>query len=191
MLMRETMQKKAITIAPGEPCTRKIADLVPYALNNKDHPPAQIDRLAGFIREVGFRFPIAVDESDEIIAGHGRLLAAQKLGMAEVPCMRHVGLSKREKMALRIADNRLAELAVTNQENLDAELAGLADAGFDLELIGFDGLDLDSGDGSGAGDDSAKVKDAWSIIVECANESEQANLLDRFETEGLKCRALI
>lgn len=121
---------------------RAISDLLPYALNNKKHPDRQINALAGFIREVGFRAPIAIDSEGSIIAGHGRLLAAQKLGMTEVPVIVHADLTEREKRAMRIADNRLAELAETDSEALAVELRDLEQSGFNLSLAGFDESDL-------------------------------------------------
>lgn len=121
---------------------RAIAELLPYALNNRKHHDKQIKALAGFIREVGFRVPIAIDADGSIIAGHGRLLAAQKLGMTEVPVIVHSDLTEREKRAMRIADNRLAELAETDSEALAVELRDLEQAGFNLSLVGFDDSDL-------------------------------------------------
>lgn len=118
-----------------------IGKFKPYPSNPKDHPPEQIDALASFIKRIGFKFPIAIDEDDSIIAGHGRHIAAQQLGMTHVPCLRHIGLTEPEKRALRVADNRLAELAATNEKNLTAELNALAGE-FDLSSVGFSETDL-------------------------------------------------
>ena len=177
-----------------------VSELIPYALNGKNHPPEQVAMLAGIIREIGFRVPISIDEAGSIIAGHGRLLAAQKLGLTEVPCIRHKDLTPRQKRALRIADNRIAELARTNQENVTAELLDLAAGGdFNIELTGYTAKDVEAleraasemGGEAGGRDESDKLKDSWQIIVECESESQQVRMLDRFEQEGLKCRALI
>jgi len=116
---------------------RPVLSLKPFDRNAKDHPQRQVDALAGLISRVGFRFPLAIDDKGEIIAGHGRLLAAKQLRMIELPCIVHSDLSDDDKRALRIADNRLAELAETNQDNLALELADLYTGGLDTELIGF------------------------------------------------------
>jgi len=117
---------------------RPIESLIPYCRNAKAHPPRQVAALAGLIERLGFRFPCAVDEKGEIISGHGRVLAARQLGLKEVPCIVHRDLSEQDKRALRLADNRLAELAETKRDDLAMELAELYDGGFDTELIGFD-----------------------------------------------------
>lgn len=120
-----------------------VASLVPYAKNAKKHTQAQIKGIVASIREVGFRFPVAVDENNEIIAGHGRVLAAQKLGMTQVPCIRHEDLTPTQKRALRIADNKLAEIAGTDRSLLTKELDELMSAGVDAESIGFTKDEID------------------------------------------------
>lgn len=136
--MKTPPNKSSTKTAPTlQVVMRAVASLVPFKRNAKDHPPEQVDALARLIQRVGFRFPLAIDEHSEIIAGHGRLLAAKNLRMSEVPCIVHSDLSDEDKRALRIADNRLAELAQTNQDNLALELGDLFGAGFDTSLIGF------------------------------------------------------
>lgn len=125
--------------------TRKVDDLIPYALNNRKHPPAQIAALASTIREVGFRNPIHIESNGTIIAGHGRLLAAQKLGIAEVPVIVHRDITEREARILRIADNRLAELSVIDGDNLQAELKDLLLQFPDsVTLTGYSQSDIDA-----------------------------------------------
>ena len=121
----------------------KTADLVPYARNAKKHDEAQVAKIAGSIREFGFNNPVLIDTDNGIIAGHGRVMAAQKLGLASVPCMRLSHLSETQKRAYILADNRLAELGGGwDAEMLKLELADLGDLDVDLDGIGFGADDL-------------------------------------------------
>lgn len=122
---------------------RKLADLLPYAKNYRKHTDEQVSAIAASIEAIGFRFPVAIDERGEIIAGHGRVLAAKKLRMVEVPCILHEDLTEEQKRALRIADNRLAELAGNDKSTLAQELSELAEAGFDLSATGYSDKDLE------------------------------------------------
>jgi DNA modification methylase len=121
----------------------KTADLVPYARNAKKHDQAQVAKLAGSIREFGFNNPVLIDADNGIIAGHGRVMAAQKLALASVPCLRLSHLSETQKRAYILADNRLAELGGGwDAEMLKLELADLGDLDVDLDGIGFGADDL-------------------------------------------------
>lgn len=113
-----------------------VADLVPYARNAKKHPPAQVAQIAASIREFGFTVPVLVDASSGIIAGHGRVLAARKLGMATVPAIRIAHLTELQKRAYILADNKLTESG-WDGEILAAELQELLRAGVDLDVAGF------------------------------------------------------
>lgn len=115
-----------------------IKPLVPYARNARTHTEQQISQLAASIREWGWTNPVLVDESSGIIAGHGRILAAQKLGIKEVPVMVAKGWSETKKRAYIIADNKLALNAGWDDELLPLELGELQELGADLGLIGFD-----------------------------------------------------
>jgi len=113
----------------------KVEDLIPYALNSRTHSDEQVAQLASSIREFGFTNPVLVDEANNLIAGHGRLLAARKLKMDEVPAVVVTGLDERKRRALVIADNKLALNAGWDEEALRVELEDLAgDFG---ELMGF------------------------------------------------------
>lgn len=116
---------------------RPIADLVPYARNARTHSDAQVAQIAASIREWGWTTPVLVDESGGIIAGHGRVMAARKLGITEVPVMVAVGWSEQQKRAYVLADNKLALNAGWDMEMLALELGDLAGAGFDMNLTGF------------------------------------------------------
>jgi DNA modification methylase len=113
---------------------RPLQSLVPYAQNARTHSAAQIGQLAASIRQWGWTVPVLVDERDEVIAGHGRLLAAEELGLAEVPVMVARGWTARQIKAYRLADNQLALNAAWDVKLLAAELGELTDM---AELIGF------------------------------------------------------
>lgn len=116
---------------------RPTAKLIPYALNSRTHSEAQVAQIAGSIREFGFTNPILIDEKQSIIAGHGRVMAAQKLGLDEVPTITLAGLSDNQRRAYVIADNKLALNAGWDDELLAIELSDLRDNGFDIGLTGF------------------------------------------------------
>lgn len=116
--------------------------LVPYARNARTHSPEQVGQIAASMREFGWTYPVLVDEEDSIIAGHGRVLAAQKLKLPEVPVMVARGWSEAQKKAYILADNKLAENAGWDEALLRVELADLQAEGFDLSLTGFSSLEL-------------------------------------------------
>ena len=118
--------------------------LAPYARNARTHSDEQVAQIAASIREFGWTNPILVDGTNGVIAGHGRLLAARKLGLTEVPVIELVHLSETQKRAYVIADNRLAEAAGWDDDLLRVELADLRADGFDLALTGFDAAELDT-----------------------------------------------
>jgi hypothetical protein len=113
-------------------------DLIPYARNSRTHSETQVSKIAASIREFGFLNPIIVDGKNGIIAGHGRVMAAQKLGLADVPVIEAAHLTDAQKKAYVIADNRLALDAGWDNEMMKIELQDLDLAGFDLGLTGFD-----------------------------------------------------
>lgn len=116
---------------------RTLAKLVPYARNARTHSEEQVAQIAASIQEFGWTNPVLVDEADGIIAGHGRVLGAQKLGMVEVPVIVLRGLTDAQRRAYIIADNKLALNAGWDKELLALDLASLQDCGFDLALTGF------------------------------------------------------
>jgi DNA modification methylase len=118
------------------------ARLIPYARNSRTHSDAQVAQIAASIREFGFTNPVLIGEEDDIIAGHGRILAARKLNLEEVPCIRLGHLSETQKRAYVIADNKLALNAGWDEELLRIELKGLEEDGFDLGLVGFTGEEI-------------------------------------------------
>ena len=116
--------------------------LIPYARNARTHSEEQVAQIAASIAEFGFNAPILVDSGAGIIAGHGRLLAARKLGLPEVPVVVLDHLSETQRRAYTIADNKLAENAGWDEKILALELAELERDGLDLTLVGFSDEDL-------------------------------------------------
>lgn len=117
--------------------SREIAALIPFARNSRTHSDQQVAQIAASIREFGWTNPILVDGSNGIIAGHGRLAAARKLGVTEIPVIVLDHLTDAQKRALVIADNKLALNAGWDMDLLSSEIEGLGSEGFDLSLLGF------------------------------------------------------
>lgn len=117
--------------------TRKVSTLIPYARNSRTHSDGQVAQIAASIREFGFTNPVLIDGERGIIAGHGRVLAARKLGMDDVPCIELSHLTETQKRAYVIADNKLALNAGWDDDVLALEMDELGELGFDLELTGF------------------------------------------------------
>jgi site-specific DNA-methyltransferase (adenine-specific) len=118
--------------------------LIPYAKNSRTHSEAQVAQIAGSIKEFGFNNPVLIDEGNGIIAGHGRVMAAQKLGLQAVPCIRLAHLSDTQRKAYVIADNRLALNAGWDDQMLTVELQELDSESFDLSLLGFEADELNA-----------------------------------------------
>ncbi|MBI5923844.1 MAG: site-specific DNA-methyltransferase [Betaproteobacteria bacterium] len=123
---------------------RKVETLIPFARNPRTHSEAQVAKIAASIVEFGWTSPVLVDASQGIIAGHGRLAAARKLGLAEVPVIELSHLTPEQKRAYVIADNRLALDAGWDEEMLVLELAELSESGYDLTLTGFSNEEIET-----------------------------------------------
>lgn len=145
----------------------KTANLIPYARNAKLHSESQVAQIAASIREFGFNNPVLIDKDNGIIAGHGRVLAAQKLSLLEVPCLRLSHLTETQKRAYIIADNRLSETGGGwDTELLALEIEDLRLEDFDIDLTGFDAGtleamfedDLDKNDDETSGNTEPKQK---------------------------------
>ena len=117
---------------------KKVSDLIPYVNNSRTHSDEQTTQIASSISEFGFTNPVLIDENDNLIAGHGRLLAANKLGIEEVPAIILDGLTKAQKKAYVIADNQLALNSGWDLDTLRLEIETLEELDFDLTLLGFD-----------------------------------------------------
>jgi ParB-like chromosome segregation protein Spo0J len=130
---------------PADKIERRSVDaLIPYARNARTHSDEQVAQIAASIKEWGWTTPVLIDEDGGIIAGHGRVMAARKLGIEEVPTMVATGWTKAQKQAYVLADNQLPQNAGWDMDLLSVEMKDLDTEGFDLSLIGF-GDDILSG----------------------------------------------
>ena len=125
---------------------KKTKDLIPYARNSRTHSDAQINQIAASIREFGFRSPVLVDKNNTIIAGHGRVLAAMKLNMEEVPTIDGSDMDDIKKRMYVIADNKIALNASWDEELLMLEIQDLELQGADIELLAFDSSEIKRSD---------------------------------------------
>jgi len=116
---------------------KRLDELKPFEKNSRTHSDAQVAQIVESIGEWGFTNPVLIDEKGMIIAGHGRVMAAQSMGLASVPCIVATGWTEEQKRAYVIADNKLALNADWDTELLKSELSALDDLHFDLNLIGF------------------------------------------------------
>lgn len=149
-----------------------VADLIPYARNSRTHSDEQVAQIAASIREFGFLNPVIVDSDNGIIAGHGRILAARKLGIEQVPTVEASHLTEPQKRAYIIADNKLALNAGWDDELLKVEFQELGVMDFDLTLTGFtveemDGLFFEPEFAPGTEDDQGKLDELAPKIVKC------------------------
>lgn len=154
-----------------------VESLIPYARNSRTHSDEQVAQIAASIKEFGWTNPILVDGENGIIAGHGRLLAARKLKMSQVPVIQLDGMTETQKKAYIIADNKLALNAGWDDELLRLELDDLNLAEFKIELLGFDANELNLAMGLGADfmpgteDDQGRLDEKAPIVCpSCGHE---------------------
>ncbi len=170
---------------------KETSKLIPYALNSRTHSEDQVKQIAASIKEFGFTNPILIDEDNGVIAGHGRLMAAGVLELAEVPTITLKGLTDAQRKAYVIADNKLALNAAWDVDALKTEFMNLSELGFDLDLLGFDNVEMgklfDDNDGELEIRDEP-YSEVFSVIVDCENEMEQEKVFNRLDSEGYKCR---
>ncbi|TDQ64745.1 ParB-like nuclease family protein [Phaeovulum veldkampii DSM 11550] len=133
-----------LVFAPSQVESWPIARLRPYARNAKMHGDDQVAKIAASMAKFGWTVPCMVADDGELIAGHGRVLAATMLGLTEVPVIRLSHLDEAERRAYRIADNKLTELGEWDEAVLRDEIAGLLAEDFDLTLLGISDDDLDA-----------------------------------------------
>jgi len=169
---------------------RKVDDLIPYVNNSRKHSDEQIAQISASIKEFGWTNPILIDGTNSIIAGHGRLMAARKLKMDEVPTIELDHLTDTQRKALVIADNKLALNADWDNTLLTIELDELLKDGFALDILGFDSIELAKLFDVVEPDDikEQSYNEVFNIIVECKDEQEQEKIFNRLDSEGYKCR---
>ena len=165
--------RTSTTLAPNFPPYKvaRVADLIPYARNSRTHSDEQVAQIAASIREFGFTNPVLVDKDKGIIAGHGRVLAARKLGLDDVPVIELAHLTEAQRRAYVIADNKLALNAGWDLDLLKVELQEL-DGKFDLALTGFNAGELAAmfdvpNFAPGTEDQQGKLDELAPKIVQC------------------------
>lgn len=164
-----------------------IESLIPYARNARTHSEEQVAQIAGSIREFGFTNPVLIDGDGGIIAGHGRVMAARKLGLSDVPCIRLAHLTEMQRRAYIIADNKLALNAGWDEEMLSVEFADLIAMGADMDLTGFEQEEIDEtmsdlddyfdGQDKANGIDDTYSKKIRAPIYEMTGEKPEINTL--------------
>lgn len=187
---------------------RKPSELKDNPRNSRTHDENQIESIARSINLYGFVNPVLIDEEDLIIAGHGRRMAAIKIGMEEVPTIRLTGLSDAEKRAYMIADNKIALDSGWNVEMLESELQEITDIGLALEDTGFTLEEIDELKMSDAEEveveqpkkkkkkkkkpsGGEEVEEKFQILISFSTEKEQSKWLKDLTAKNLNCKSLI
>ena len=168
---------------------KSVDDLVPYDRNPKIHPDTQIDQLANSIREWGWTMPILIDENDQIIAGHGRLFAAKKLGISEVPCTRAEGWTEQQKKAYVIADSKLAENGEWDTNEYFNQLKEMSNDGYDLTLMGVD-IDMSAFNFNPVYEpsfDASEIDEGKMIKADQSMQNDQSSRLQPQQTTDVIC----
>lgn len=175
-------------------------DLIPYANNSRVHSDEQVNQIASSIKEFGFLNPIIVDGDNGIIAGHGRVMAANKLGIKELPCVDASHLSEAQKKAYVIADNKLALNAEWDFDLLKIEVESLQEDDFKLDLLGFgtgelneilgfaDIVEVDEEEPEQDYDD--KYKEQYGVIIMCKNAEEQEKIFNKMQQNGYEVKVV-
>lgn len=179
----------------GHDAVVPIDELMPHPKNDNKHPEEQIARLAKIIASSGWRACITVSTlSGCITKGHGRLLAAVHAGFGRVPVEYQDYPDTAAELADLLADNHIAELSVFDDAATALLIDELKSMDVDIELAGFDPVELTNMDPDDDETDDAGrdlIDEIYSIVIECEDEAEQVKLLERLEKEGIRCRALI
>ena len=182
------------------------ADLRAYKRNARTHDAEQVAQIVRSIERLGFANPVLIDENKEIIAGHGRTLAALELGLEEIPVIVLAGLTETEKKALRLADNQIALTSGWDVDLLASEIAAIhtEDEEFDLDTLGFSTDEIDAYlEHAEALVDMEEAEEPaqeapteperpkrHSVVIECRNETEQAETCERLSGMGYACKCV-
>lgn len=162
-------------------------DLIPYARNARTHSDAQVNQICESIRQFGFCNPVLIDDGGGIIAGHGRVLAAKKLGLKKIPTITLSGLSESQRRAYILADNKIAENSGWDEELLKQELEDLAS---DFGAVpGFGDIDVSDIPDEPI-DFSKSISARLAVVVEVDGEAQQKKVYEKLTKEGHKCRLL-
>jgi ParB-like chromosome segregation protein Spo0J len=170
-----------------------IEALLPYARNMNKHTEEHVAEIAASIKEFGWTYPPLIDKENVLVAGHGRVLAARKLGLAIVPCIRRDHWTEAQVKAYRILDNRLPNNAVVRTDMLSLELQDLAAESFDLGLLGFDEKELAkllNPDEEAPPEPAVEEKREFLIVIEAADEAQQQELFEELQIREIKCKLM-
>jgi ParB-like chromosome segregation protein Spo0J len=176
--------------------------LIPYARNSRTHSPEQVEQLGRSIQQFGFTNPVLIDEHNTLIAGHGRVMAAQRIGLEVVPAIRLLHLTDAQRRAYVIADNKLAEQAGWDMGTLAREVEDLMAESFDVQLLGFGDdelaalLDLPAEEPEQDAPTPAPEKpfnyqEKYAVLVDCKDEAHQAEVYDKLAAQGYTCKVLV
>ena len=170
---------------------KKPGELIPYVNNSRTHSEQQVQQVAASIKEFGFTNPILIDEQDGIIAGHGRLQAAQMLGLDKVPTITLEGLTEAQRKAYVIADNKLALNSGWDFELLKVELENIANE-IDISVLGFDDQEL-ANIIDGLNEELSELKEesyesVFNIVVKCNDETHQERVYNELQSKGYECQ---
>lgn len=173
---------------------KKTDKLIGYVNNSRTHSDSQTSQIASSIKEFGFTNPLLLDEDNGVIAGHGRLLAAKKLELVDVPCIVLKGLTEAQKKAYVIADNQLALNSGWDMEKLTMEIETLQEMDFDVGVLGFDASFFVEEMGGDSGGDDEIPDDNYSeqhaVIVTCESEIEQEQTFEKLTELGYTCKVV-
>ena len=174
---------------------KAIDSLIPYVKNSRTHSDSQVAQIAASIKEFGFTNPVLLDEHGGIVAGHGRVMAARKLKLDEVPTITLGWLTDTQRRAYVIADNKLALNAGWDDEMLRLELLELKDFGFSLDLTGFVSSELnnlfDENSIENLPDEfDGEVGNKWQLLIEYENENQLADAFETFKQQGFQCKII-
>lgn len=166
----------------------KISDLLEYKYNAKEHPQWQIEQIVTSIKQFGFNDPIAIDENNTIIEGHGRLYALQELGETDVDCIRLSHLDEKQKRAYILAHNKLTMNTDFDLDLLQLELDNIVD--IDMSDFGFE-ISKEMKVEANKNTEIKEIQDDSVLIVEADSENELEELYNEFQERGIKCRVSI
>ena len=168
--------------------------LIPYANNARTHSDDQVTQIASSIKEFGFNNPVLIDKDNGIIAGHGRVMAAKKLGLNKVPCIRLANLTEAQKKAFILADNKIALNSGWDYDLLKVEVESLNESNYNLGILGFDVNELNTilGIENYLKDDKEVTDDGNRnlLLIEFDNEIELENLFNEMQERGFNCKIM-
>ena len=169
-----------------ETITKKVSELIPYINNLRNNDDA-VDAVASSIKNFGFKVPIVIDSNNEIINGHTRLKAAQKLGLETVPVIVADDLTPEQIKAFRLADNKVGEIATWDENALAVELEELKNLDFDMSEFEFE-IDEPQTQEKNENTDSVLYDEKMIIVIESDDESKLEEYFDKLVEEGYPCR---